>query len=244
MGAPAASGAGGFAEGGGLYQFEGGALDLERHGLGRCRLGGAGRRQFRAGGTGGDASGGGLYSGGGYYATFDSSTGTYTETPVPSTVTATGMTFLGDAATGDAGAAGSSSSTGGDGGTGAGGALYRRRRIDGDHLRCPVLVQRRHRRPGRPRRYRRRRPRRHRVQRGSSPVWPLVARRVPVALHSLVIGNLAQGGHAGSGGTAGQGIGGGLYLAAGSTTTLNKTIVAGNRASTSNNNIDGAYVAS
>ncbi len=57
--------------------------------------------------------------------------------------------------------------------------------------------------------------------------------------NSLVIGNLAQGGDAGSGGTAGQGKGGGLYLATGSTTTLNKTIVAGNRASTSNNDIYG-----
>ncbi len=58
---------------------------------------------------------------------------------------------------------------------------------------------------------------------------------------SLVIGNLAQGGGAGSGGTAGQGIGGGLYLATGSTTTLTTTIVVLNRASTSNNDIYGTY---
>ncbi len=47
---------------------------------------------------------------------------------------------------------------------------------------------------------------------------------------------------AGSGAlSAGQEIGGGLYLATGSTTTLTATIVAGNRASTSNNDIYGTY---
>ena len=39
----------------------------------------------------------------------------------------------------------------------------------------------------------------------------------------------------------GQGIGGGLYLATGSTTTLTTTVVVGNRDSTSNNEIYGTY---
>ena len=56
--------------------------------------------------------------------------------------------------------------------------------------------------------------------------------------------NVAQGGGAGKGGTGGQGIGGGLYLATGSTTTLTKTAVVLNRASTSNNNIYGTYTTS
>ena len=43
------------------------------------------------------------------------------------------------------------------------------------------------------------------------------------------------------GGTDGQGIGGGLYLAAGSTTTLSQTVVAANFASTSNDDIYGTY---
>ncbi len=66
-----------------------------------------------------------------------------------------------------------------------------------------------------------------------------------MALSDVVItGNRAQGGAAGVGatsGTAGQGIGGGLYLAPGSTTTLKKTRVAGNSASTSNDDIYGTY---
>jgi hypothetical protein len=61
---------------------------------------------------------------------------------------------------------------------------------------------------------------------------------------SLVVVNLAQGGDPGGGataGTAGQGIGGGLDLATGSTATLKSTIVAGNRASTSNDDIFGTH---
>jgi hypothetical protein len=57
-------------------------------------------------------------------------------------------------------------------------------------------------------------------------------------------GTLVQGGDPGSGatdGADGQGLGGGLYLATGSTTTLTKTLVTGNRASTSNNDIYGTY---
>ncbi len=60
----------------------------------------------------------------------------------------------------------------------------------------------------------------------------------------LVVGNRAQGGNAGGGataGTAGQGIGGGLYLGTGGTATLKKTVVMGNHASTSNNDIYGTY---
>jgi hypothetical protein len=61
---------------------------------------------------------------------------------------------------------------------------------------------------------------------------------------TLVIVNFAQGGDAGSGvpsGSSGQGIGGGLYLATGSTTTLIRTIVKLNFASTSNHDIYGSY---
>ena len=61
---------------------------------------------------------------------------------------------------------------------------------------------------------------------------------------TIVLGNLAQGGSAASGGTDGQGIGGGLYLATGSTTTLTQTLVVGNLASTSNDDIYGTYTTS
>ena len=51
--------------------------------------------------------------------------------------------------------------------------------------------------------------------------------------------NLALGGLAGAGGSAGDGIGGGLYIWAGGVVTLKKTTVTLNFASTSNNNIYG-----
>jgi len=61
---------------------------------------------------------------------------------------------------------------------------------------------------------------------------------------STVTANSATGGAAGGGGSAGQGIGGGVYLAAGGTVCLDASTVAnitGNAASTSNNDIFGAY---
>ena len=64
---------------------------------------------------------------------------------------------------------------------------------------------------------------------------------------TLIIANLAQGGDAGegvAGGSSGQGVGGGLYLASGGTATLKKTVVTGNQASTSNDNIYGSYTTS
>ncbi len=64
---------------------------------------------------------------------------------------------------------------------------------------------------------------------------------------TLIMGNLAQGGDAGTGdsdGSSGQGVGGGLYLSSSGTATLKKTVVAGNHASTSNDNIYGSYTTS
>jgi hypothetical protein len=61
---------------------------------------------------------------------------------------------------------------------------------------------------------------------------------------STVTANSAIGGVAGSGGSAGQGIGGGAYFAAGGTVCLDAFAVgniAGNMASTSNNDVFGAF---
>ncbi len=83
---------------------------------------------------------------------------------------------------------------------------------------------------------------------GQLPIRPDRSQAPTVALtNTLILGNLAQGGDAGDGnpdGNAGQGIGGGLYLASGGTATLKKTFVAGNNASNSNDNIYGAYTTS
>ena len=56
--------------------------------------------------------------------------------------------------------------------------------------------------------------------------------------------NLAQGGDAAESGMSGEGSGGGLYLATGSTTTLTTTIVAANFASTSDDNVLGTDISS
>ena len=54
--------------------------------------------------------------------------------------------------------------------------------------------------------------------------------------------NLALAGLAGAGGSDGDGIGGGLYVATGGVVTLKKTTVAPNFASTSNANIYGTVI--
>ncbi len=54
-----------------------------------------------------------------------------------------------------------------------------------------------------------------------------------------LIANLALGGPASSGGSDSDGSGAGLYVATGTTVSLKKSQVAGNFASTSNNDIDG-----
>ena len=56
---------------------------------------------------------------------------------------------------------------------------------------------------------------------------------------TTVTANTAMGGLPGAGGSAGDGIGGGLYVATGASVFLKKTKVAGNVASTSSDNIDG-----
>jgi hypothetical protein len=61
---------------------------------------------------------------------------------------------------------------------------------------------------------------------------------------STITSNQAAGGAAGSGGGAGQGVGGGLYLAAGGVGCLDAYTLAdllGNTASTSNNDVFGAF---
>jgi hypothetical protein len=63
-------------------------------------------------------------------------------------------------------------------------------------------------------------------------------------LGSTITGNQAISGGAGAGGSPGQGIGGGAYFAAGGVVCLDAFTVAnilGNSASTSNNDIFGAY---
>ncbi len=75
----------------------------------------------------------------------------------------------------------------------------------------------------------------------SAPAGPLPSATLALT-DALIIGNLAQGSDAGDGdpdGSSGQGIGGGIYLASGGTATLKKTVVAGNHASTSEDNIYG-----
>jgi hypothetical protein len=57
-----------------------------------------------------------------------------------------------------------------------------------------------------------------------------------------VTANQAMGGLAGSGGSDGQGIGGGLYVTTGASVLLKKTKVKGNVASTSNHNIYGIVI--
>ena len=55
---------------------------------------------------------------------------------------------------------------------------------------------------------------------------------------SLISGNVAQGGLAGAGGTAGQGVGGGVYITSGAVVLLPPpTKVKGNHASTSHNDV-------
>ena len=77
----------------------------------------------------------------------------------------------------------------------------------------------------------------------SGPAGPLPAAALALT-DTLIIGNLAHGGDAAEGdpdGSSGQGSGGGIDLASGGTATLRKTVVAGNHASTSNDNIYGSY---
>ena len=56
---------------------------------------------------------------------------------------------------------------------------------------------------------------------------------------TTVTANTAKGGLPGTGSSAGDGVGGGLYVATGASVFLKKTKVAGNAASTSSDNIDG-----
>jgi hypothetical protein len=59
---------------------------------------------------------------------------------------------------------------------------------------------------------------------------------------STVTHNDADGGAAGAGGSAGQGIGGGLYLAAGGSVCIDvNTVIVHNHASTSNDDIFGVF---
>jgi hypothetical protein len=77
-------------------------------------------------------------------------------------------------------------------------------------------------------------------------IWPLNA-GTPATLTvtgSTITGNQGTGGTAGAGGSAGQGIGGGVYLAAGGVACLDDATLltlAGNLASTSNNDLFGVF---
>ncbi len=53
----------------------------------------------------------------------------------------------------------------------------------------------------------------------------------------MITGNFALGGQAGAGGSDGQGLGGGLYVATGPSVDHKKSLVILNFASTSNDNI-------
>jgi hypothetical protein len=76
-------------------------------------------------------------------------------------------------------------------------------------------------------------------------IWPVNA-GTPASLTvtgSTLTGNQATGGAAGSGGSVGQGIGGGVYFATGAIVGLDTlTIISGNTASTSNNDVFGLFI--
>ena len=167
--------------------------------------------------------------------------GNYVETPTASTVTASNVSLIGNLAQGGAGGSGS----GGAGGTATGGAIDND--ADSTLSLSGGLLSLNAADDGKG------------GKGGSSGTggdglggaiynagpYDQYGESLPGATLSLtsaiVLGNLAQGGDTANGGTGGQGIGGGLYLAIGSTTTLSKTLVTGNFASTSNNNIYGTY---
>jgi hypothetical protein len=163
-------------------------------------------------------------------------------------VTASAVAFLGDQAQAGAGGAASGAGTGGAGGTAAGGAAYNGAdsTLDlsdaalalggatggaggsggtggngGDGLGGAIFNA------------------------GPTPSFFGTLPGGTLALSDVVVtGNWAQGGAAGGGatpGTAGLGIGGGLYLSTGGTATLKKARVVGNSASTSDDNTYGIY---
>ena len=224
--------------GGGLFNtlgtttFSGGLIS------GNQAIGGAGGSgSSGTGGIGGDAQGGGVYSVGGFIFVFNND-GTFSETLVIASLNASDVTLLGNLAQGGRGGAG-----GGTGGTGAGGAVYNE---SASTLSISVSLLSLNTAEG---------------GAGGSDggsggagfggaidsAGPndLDSPALPGAILSLtntvVVANLAQGGDAVEGGTDGQGIGGGLYLATGSASTLTATIVAANLASTSNDNIFGSF---
>ncbi len=186
--------------------------------------------------TGGNAQGGGIYSVGGF--SFVDNNGNYVPVVAFSTVTTSGVSFLGNLAAGGAGGAG-----GGTGGIGAGGAAYNDAAstlsislslislntaeggaggsgggsggaADGGAI----------------------------DKAGPDDVYsPSLPGTVLSLSNTVVIANLAQGGSAADGSDVGLGIGGGLYLAEGGTAALKSTVVAANFASTTDDNIYGTY---
>lgn len=216
-------------QGGGIAASEGSLTLTDDTASGDAALGGAGT----LGGAGGIGEGGAIFSAAGLIATYDPSTGTISTTLFPSNLTILDMSFLGNRATGG-------SSSGGAGGDGEGGALFNNAGStasvseslfsfnaatggagdSGGNGEGGAIF--------------------HAGPPSYAPTQPGGTLNLS---DSLVVANVAQGGAAANGGTAtaGQGVGGGLYLALGSTTTLKRTVVAFNRASTSNNDIYGTY---
>jgi hypothetical protein len=200
-----------------------------------------------SGGAGGAASGGGIYSSG--TTVFAFVDGQFVLVPTPATLTVSNASFIGNLAQGGAGGAGDGAGSGGAGGQGAGGVLFN----DSDstsNISGSLLTL-------------------NEAAGGSggaggsagvggsggngfgggaynngpnnNPFEPLPGATLDLT-DDLIVGNLAIGGKSGRGttnGTAGQGVGGGLYLVTQSTASLTQTLVILNVASTSDPNIFG-----
>jgi hypothetical protein len=240
---------GGDAQGGGVVSFASDVSLSNTSLTGNSAIGAAGASGTAggAGGAGGFAEGGGLYSSG--TSMFSFVNNEIVITPLDSTVTATNSPFIGNVAQGGAGGAGNGAGTGGAGGSGAGGGAYNDVEsslgISGSLLSLNAAIGGNggaggstgaggdggdgfgggvfNTGPG--------------TEYGATlPAGPLDL------TDDLVLGNLAIGGSGGRGapkGSAGQGQGGGLYLATGSTSTLRGTPVLLNFASTSDPDIFG-----
>jgi hypothetical protein len=234
-------GEGGIAQGAGL-NFNASTVELTGVPfIGNQAIGGAGGAGTAggSGGAGGLSQGGGLYSGGAFVSN------DIAFVPTPEFTTATSVTFAGNLAQGGAGGQGSGTGAAGTGGNGAGCGIYNdgfstldlasgllslnaarggtggRGGSGGDGLGGAI----------------------YNAGPTSEPPGLLPGATLAI-VDTLILGNLAEGGDAGDvdpDGSSGQGIGGGLYLASGGTATLKKTVVTGNRASTSNDNIYGSY---
>ena len=245
----AQGGSGGGASGGGIYAF-GDTVSLTNSPVsGNKAAGGAGGSS----GGGQDGGAGGVAVGGGIYTTgtlgFSIVNGQFVETDLFSSVTATNSSFLGNLAIGGPGAVGNGAGIGGAGGAATGGAVYGDIGSDvsvsgalvslnsaiggaggagsaagdggsgGDAQGGAFYVNGPSTNPFDP-----------------LPGATLSLSNVVVTLNSAIGGGA---GHDAPAGSAGQGMGGGIYVVTGGTATLLDTLVFLNFASTSDSNISG-----